>query len=802
MRHFALVLIACQGLFAGSEPPPLICASGGAVATVDLEVISPSAKAANKPLPMRTITRLEEGDVIRYKPVLRAHEERKGDVTLVLVPVDKKAAGRAGLLVFDPRPAAKEQTWKVPWRASLAAFVYGPAGLNVKKVESFLERDDELIGELADYADKTAKAEALIAALSAPDSSRETVSAALDGFSSKFGSSVAILKPTGPVNQNAMAAFSTLDPATANYDPLAGQGTAPVGQTAGLATSVAEMFFGSPVGLAAGGTAFLMNLGAMAFPKSEFRSTFSQAMPNDEMGLCGKTGSAPVHTRIAYVWAMRVPNAPAPKLTLGKANSLPGSAKSPLPLTGGEADWKYLDRARSWTLMPDRAKPIPVKAQVLANTKSIELDLGKEVKPGRYSLTANWDWDRFEVRGFFEVRPLEDFSQARLTPESQDRVVESTGKVAATLEGADFEFVTKVDVKKLGDEFATESAVRFVLPEGLRDGVQSHMDIQLNTGSMDAGAYKLTLSQVDGKAHDIALKVLRAAPVIENLPVTVNQDVPQVSLELRGQRLELLRGIQLSQGSATMGLPSADGTRRDVAFRFDKGIQAGTTVSLQALVADRSEPVTIANAVRVVGPRPAILGIELSQVPDQSVRLDQGELPAGSVLSAMIRVSNLPSPSGVRLECAGSGDGAMTMNAGAESGGARLERLTADQLFLTFDTGAWRNGCEVQMTLHCAVGDSAPQRIARIVELPAIEDLKFDGSSATLTGRNLEMIAKLGWSATGDGSLTVSDLPEPLGGGGRQKLQLPMSGPPSPDAVLYVWLRGDLKARATTVHAN
>jgi hypothetical protein len=414
------------------------------VATVSLEVISPSIKTTNQALPMRTINRLEEGDTIRYKPVLRPREERRGDVTLVPLAADKKAAGADEVLVFPPRPAAQPQQWTVPWRTSLAAFVYGPSGLNVKKVASFLNRDDELVGELADYADKTAKAEALIAALSSPDNSQEAMGAALSGFSSKFGGTAQITR-TAPLNQQASVMLHTLDPTTANYDPLAGQGTQPVGQTAGLATSVAEMFFGSPVGLAAGGTALLMNLEALAFPRSEFRSTFSQPMPGDALGLCGKVSGAQVHTRIAYLWAVRIPNLNAPRLTVGKANSLSDMTKSPVPLTGSENDWKYLDRARNWSLTPDRGKTIPIKVQVLANAKSIELDPGKEVKPGRYTLSASWDWDPFEVSGFLQVRPIADFKLAKLTPASQDRLVEGTGKIPITLQGADFEFVTKVE---------------------------------------------------------------------------------------------------------------------------------------------------------------------------------------------------------------------------------------------------------------------------------------------------------------------------------------------------------------------
>ena len=105
-------------------------------------------------------------------------------------------------------------------------------------------------------------------------------------------------------------------------------------------------------------------------------------------------------------------------------------------------------------LQPAEGKPIPVKVQVLANTKSIELDLGKDLKPGRYSLSANWDWDQFQIGGQFDVRPLSDFASAKLTPSAQDSFVTNTGKLTLTLQGADFEFVTKVEIKKLNDEFA------------------------------------------------------------------------------------------------------------------------------------------------------------------------------------------------------------------------------------------------------------------------------------------------------------------------------------------------------------
>jgi len=776
------------------------------VGTVDLRVASPSRKA-NQSLPLRTITRLEEGDTVYYRPVLRAHEERKGDVTMVLVPANKKASGESKFLIFNPRPAGRAQQWKVPWRTALIAFVYGPTGLNVKKVESFLDTDDELIGELADYADKTAKTEALIAALTSSDNSSESVSAALHGFSSQMGSGTGGLTKGASVNQQSMTMITVINPSISNYDPIAGEGARPVGQTAGLASSVAQMFFGNPVGLAAGGTAVLLNLQAIAFPRTEFRSMFSQPMPNDALGLCGKTGETPVHTRIAYLWAARIPNTKAPKFAIGKADSLPSDIKSPLPLTGPKDDWKYLDRARNWMLTSDSGKPIPVKVQVLANTQSVELALDKNVKPGRYKLSANWDWDDFQVGGTFNVRPLADFAKVKLTPAAQGQLVAGSGKVPLTLEGADFEFVTKAQIKKLHDEFASTSAVPFVLPEGLREGVQDHMDIQADTSDLEAGAYHLILSQLDGKSHDVPLTVLPPPPVIENLPLTINQGVSTMTFDLKGKRLDLLQHLELAKGTALLGAASGDGTEREVTLKLTPGIPAGTSLAIRASVANRSDPMNIDEGVRVAPSLPAITGVAISQLPVQAIQLGPGELPGGLTLSAMIHVSHLSAGSGLRLACEQTSTGAVTLQPSDPGKDARLEQLTPDELFVTFNTGAWINGCKMQASVIGATGDSDPHLIGTIVDVPTIEQFDVapeatgDQVDALLIGRNLETIQKTGWAP--DQGKPIAALPQPLSSDGlQQKLDLRLTPPPAPDAVLYIWLRGETKARVTTVRAN
>ena len=225
-------------------------------------------------LPFRTINHLSEGDTVLYAPILRGREKRPGEVSLVMVPAKRKA-DKDVVIVTDPKPAEKPQEWKISETISLVAFVYGPAGLSKKKVKGFLSRDDLLIAQLADYAEKTAQTEALLQALSSMNSSSESVNAALTGFASQYGFSVQ-LDRTAPPQVQAETLFATMNPHLAAYDPLAPSTGAKIGQTASVATAAATLFFGSPIGLAAGGTAMLLDLRAIAFPGTEFRSSFAQ----------------------------------------------------------------------------------------------------------------------------------------------------------------------------------------------------------------------------------------------------------------------------------------------------------------------------------------------------------------------------------------------------------------------------------------------------------------------------------------------------------------------------------------------
>ena len=107
----------------------------------------------------------------------------------------------------------------------------------------------------------------------------------LKGFASRYGVSVPRLNPTTTTNQQAGVLLSALMPTANAYDPL-GSAATQTQQSAGLAASVAGMFFGANVGLAAGGVALFADLKTMVFPNSEFRSAFAQSSDGGITRVC------------------------------------------------------------------------------------------------------------------------------------------------------------------------------------------------------------------------------------------------------------------------------------------------------------------------------------------------------------------------------------------------------------------------------------------------------------------------------------------------------------------------------------
>ncbi len=788
---------------AAPEAPPIAsCPAGGPLGAVELRVISPEN---TNPLPFQTINHLSENDTLTYQPVLRGREKRPGEIALVMVPL-KHDPDKPMVIVTDPRSAEKPQQWKIPETISLAAFVYGPEGLSKRKVRNFLSQDNVLIAQLADYADKTAQTEALVQALSNAESSSASVNAALTGFASQYGFAVQLDRNAPPAEQ-AETLFASMNPQLATYNPLAPSTASNIGQTASLATAAATLFFGSPIGLAAGGTAMLLDLRAIAFPDTQFRSSFAEPLPNSALNLCGQQGPAPLHTRVAYIWASRIPNTPTPSIKIEKSNYIPEGQKSPVPVEVPDPEWKYLQRARAWTLDTAKSQKSSVKVLKLGNQKAIEIDLTKaKLAAGDYHLAGYWDWAQFVARGDVHVMPLSDFKQAKLAPASQDVLVTKGGKIPVKVDGADFEFTTKVEVKKLGDEFATAQALPFILPKGLREGPQDHMDVQIDTHDLDAGEYALLISQQDGKSHPVDFKILPNPPKIDNLPILANQGVSTQHYVLKGERLDELTRLEARGADLELGAVAANGDERNVTVQLQSNQQPGSDVSVKAYLKDRSEPLVFQDALQITGPLPLIASSKLSLPAGMAIATRPNEFPAAFTLTAMLDVKNIARGSVLQLGCADSLQSPATLEIGQQTATYSLQQLSPDQLFLSFDTSALPAGCSLQAVIdNGRAGKSQPFALANIVRLPQIDsfvsstDPVAKGMHAyVLTGLNLEMIAKVGWDqSTG---VDVSALPAPIPGQGqKQSLSVVMPEQSGPPANLYLWLRGDSAGRATTI---
>jgi hypothetical protein len=785
-------------------PPPLTCPAGSPLGAVNLRV---RALKSAEPLPFQTINHLSEGDKVLYSPILKhkekGMEKRAGEVSLVMVPAKKDAKGLA-LIVTEPKAADKEQEWEIPQTIELAAFVYGPGGLSKKRVEGFLSQDDQLVAQLADYAAKTSETEALLSALSNNSNSSAGMNAALSGFASQYGLAVQIDKTAPPAVQ-AQTLFSTMNPQLATYNPLASSsGAERLGQTASLATAAATLFFGSPIGLAAGGTAMLLDLRYIAFPNTVFRSSFAQPLAKTGVNLCGQSGPLPPHSRVAYIWASRIPNTPTPEIKIQDSDYIPEGLKTAVPVQVPDKEWKYLQRARQWALVNTKGETTTVNVIKLGNQKSLEIGLDKAHPPaGDYKLQGFWDWSKFEASGDIHVRPLSDFKDARLQPASQDKLLAHSGKIPVTLVSSDFEFTSKVEQKKVGDEFAVAEPVRFLLPMGAHKGPQKQMDVQIDTGDMEPGKYQLLIAQDDGKSHAVAFNILPNAPHIDNLPVLINQGVATQHYVLKGERLQLIARLESPLARLELAAASPSGTERSLTVQLKSDLPPGHAEAFSEFLTDRSEAVNLSDALQITGPLPVIASSKLSLPTGMAITLLPDEFPAGYTLTALLDVKNIKLKSLLHLGCKEETGASPVLHIGEQSNSSSLQQLSPDQLFLSFDTSAFPAGCTLQGSIDNGKdGQSQPVTLAHIIRIPQVSTFVPTVTQGTggyqMTGLNLEMIAKVGWDPmTG---VDVPGLPAPIPGQGQQQsLLVTLPDPPNPKATLFIWLRGEAAARASTI---
>lgn len=779
---------------------PKGCTGSASLGTVRIAV----RRSVGASLPVKSASVIPAGAHLIWDPAhLSPGFSSKSEVTAIL------AHAEGGIIVLPPQNADAHAEWNLPVSPSVLALVIGPQGLNMSKVTSLVKRNQDLLAQLADYAEQTSEVEALVQQLADSEDSGRSTDAALKGFSSQYGVAVPKLDTKAPSDQQASLLLHAVLPSANSYDPLA-PATMQMQQSVGLAASVAGLFFGNGVGLAAGGTALIANLKMTLFPSTELRSAFAQTADKDNLALCSKSVAPKSRTRIAYLWAYRVPDQKPPVAAIVGPAHLPLAGASTVAFAG---QVKELERARDWQLVPiSGGAAVPVTVAAGAVPDSIKIDLSNsKATPGEYRLTAAWDWDSLNL-GKIQLHPLADFRRVQIAPESRDKLVEGSGMVSVKLTGADFEFVEKASIQKaLANPKALSKAappvpVDFELPAGKRAGEETSMEVEIDTAAH--GLYKLLLAQSDGKTHEVPVTILPPNPKLSNLPVRVNAGEAEEAIRFEGSGLEQIESVTCDAGLIT---GQANGKGWAGAIRPKAGLRPGDSFPLILKVRGLDETLTVPDAIEAVGPRPKITAVRRSMPGNPGIELQQDELPAGTTIGMVIEVSGLHEDARPVLELGchpGEQKRLLQLSPDVSADGASLSFAGPGALYLSLDANAvGYAGCGLTAHLRTQPeGRSDPMRLGRVVRVPLLEQFTLTAEPAgpsayagVLKGRDLDLVERTGWDQ--QNGLAVDAIPTPVPGEpGKQTLRICLPWPsPSPHAALYVWLRGEKDARRTAV---
>ena len=793
-----LMAVLLTAVPVGATLPPGCTGS----ATLGIFQLSVGPFSRGSPLPLKSMASIRAGSRLIWNPVhLTPQASRTAEVAVVLVP-----ASGGDLIVLEPRKAGTRTEWQLLERPQVIAVVFGPQGLSESKIKSLVTRNRDLVREMADYAEKSSEVESLVQELADAEQSGAGADAVLKGISSQYGVSSPRLNSKASSDQQAVLLLKTLLPASSAYDPLA-KPSAQVQQSGGLAASVAGMFFGNTVGLAVGGAALFQNLKTAIFPNMEFRSAFAQADDKDRMAFCTKNQAAKSKTRTAYLWAYRVPELKKPVVSLAGTPHLPLGSKSTLALKVDEGSTiKDLERARDWRLTAvSGGHSIPVEVRPTP-AGSVEIDLSKvNASAGEYQLAATWDWDPLAVAGTLHLHPYGDLSHVILAPAQRDKLVEGNENLAVELSGADFEFLDKVSLESSARD-AKPVELGFTLPLGKRAGPQNSVTVNIDTAKR--GSYRLLLTQSDGAPHAVPVAVLPPNPTISNLPIRLNIGEARELICLQGSGMERIESATSDAGDIT-GAPDSHGWSGEIGLKA--GLIAGRTFPLVLKVKGLSSPVTVPDAIKIVGPRPRILSLQKSLAGALGIEIGADELPAGTAAGLVLTVNLLHDAVRPRLELgceAGELRQSLTLAPGEPSGGASLTLAGPGTLYLSVDPGAvGYPGCRLAATVILdPEGRSDHFVLGRVIRVPRLdrfilttEKVGDSNYAGTLEGRDLDVIEKAGWDA--EHGVPVESIPTTVPGEpSRQTVRIVLPWPaPGPHALLYVWLRGETRGRKTVV---
>src|SRR5579885_1072948 len=681
-------------------------ASRGCVGSVAVSsfrvIVQPAGPGAAAPVPIRQINNLPKGYRIVYQPIdLPLDLKKDGKLALVMVP---KAANDQ-TTVLEPKAAGAQSDWDAPFATRIAVLVLAPQGLDEKRLNRLVTREQALVNALADYAEQTPNLE------SALDGSDEIEQQEDDDDARPP-------RATTPTEQAIFALVRALNPSVSAYNPLGS------GRRAGAATLIgqgAEAFFENAGGIVPGG-GILPEVKNWLMPDTEFRSVYAIKGDNDSMTLCTQIQPRS-RNKIAYLWARRFTGASKPAVSIFKDGDVPIGMRAGVPVRlENPADWPLLNSVYDWTLAPNSGAAAPLRVAVRPNPdeRSLQVDLRKFAgAPGPYTLRGKWDWETLTVGGTVNLHRFDDLSMARLTADSQDKLIAGTGPVPVTLIGADFLFVEKAWLHRAGSSRQSEVD----LPQD-RSGPPDQLRLVVETDGLRPGPYVLTLSRIDGATADLPVRLLPPVPKLAGA-ARVNIGERSQRAVLTGTDLNRIESVA-SDGADVMLEPAGeDSARREMTVRLHAGAKPGAKFALDARVEGMAGAVHFPGALQVVAARPKILEAKPSLASDLAVALREGEIPAGSWVSFALKVDPSPANAALTLQCAGPDRmvQALKLRTGEKQPSAELTSAGQGLWFLSLDPGAvGQSGCALTATMEVEdLGRSDPFPLGNVVRLPRIE---------------------------------------------------------------------------------
>jgi hypothetical protein len=756
---------------------PRGCLGSVAVTTFRISVQPPGREP--QWIAVRRTNNIPQGYRIQYQPIdLPADMKRDAKLTFVAVP--KATDGQ--ITVLEPRAASATSEWSAPFDLSILVLVFAPQGLDEKRLTNLVTRDENLVEQLAAFAQQTADVEAGLEAVTALEERAEEEDSRP-------------LRST-PAEQAIFALARALNPAASSYNPLGR------GRLAGPATlrgKAVSGFFENAGGIFPGSGA-LSAVKGWLMPDTEFRAVFAlPSAQSDGMTLCSEYQQQNTRNKKAFLWAHRLINTGPPAISVRSDLHLPLGMRALAPLKPAKgSDWHVMDRIFDWRLVYESGgRGVRVDVRPVLEERALEIDLRKfPAAEGSYRLEGRWDWTPVKISGDLQLHTLSEWTGFSLTPASEEKLAHRSGPVMIELAGSDFRFLESATLRRAEGYRETELA----LPEK-----RSPLLLELNTNDLYPGAYVLTLTRVDGKTQETSFRVFDAPPTVE--PFRVNVGAGEQAVTLRGSGLDRIERIDSDRAGIRLG--AGDAKSREASITLRPAVRAGEKLTLNAKVESRQALVPFVGALQVAGPKPKILEAKRSLAQDLSVALRDGELPAGSFASFALRVEIGEGPPAITLQCK---NAAHTIESpkfrtGEKRVSGRLENAGAGALFLAVDPGAvGQSGCELNAVLETeSTGKSDAFALGRVVRLPRIESLAWtdektgNGFIAVLKGQDLETIEKAGWDSRM--GIDATELPRAVAGeGAKQTMKLALPWPsPSPKAALYVWLRGETEGRATRV---